>query len=191
MSVLCRARGVTPYPPVGGGGGSVQARPGPRLWSRVARTSLRGGRASGPCVRPRRAGPAILGGGGGGDALAASWISSQLRHSAHLRAYPAVAVARRAAYCSLSLRPPFLLPYGRSRGPGPVPVVCRLLGCRVSLATLVGGGGGGREPEAPRLADRAAAAGTAPRGLLAALRAFFPVEEAPPRDQAGRATVPT
>ena len=47
----------------------MQAQPGPRLWSRLARTSLRGGCAPSPCVRPRRAGPAVW---RGGDALAAS-----------------------------------------------------------------------------------------------------------------------
>ena len=48
----------------GGGGGTVQPRPDPRLRSRLARTSLRGGRAPGPRVWPRRAGPAYGGGGG-------------------------------------------------------------------------------------------------------------------------------
>ena len=90
--------------------GTLQARPGPRLRSRLARTSLRGGRAPGPLARPRWAGPAAR--GGGGDVLASpgvrAWLSAPPSPAPLPRAPPpaasgpAPARARRGPRCSLA-----------------------------------------------------------------------------------------
>ena len=57
------------------GGGTLQARPGPRLLSRLASTSLRGGRAPGSHARPRRARPAAGGGGVFASPGVRAWLS--------------------------------------------------------------------------------------------------------------------
>ena len=160
-----QSKGPAPHHLGGGGGGTLQARPGPRLRSRLARTSLRGGRAPGSLARPRRAGPDAGGGGGG----------TSLRPPGSGRGspppVPRARTARAAAHCVRSCPSPcaprasLLLGRHRRPCPPPSPRLCpggggggapsraapgRGGGGAPSRAAPGRGGGGGWRPPAPR-----------------------------------------
>ena len=137
VTALSRAGGPAPHHL--GGGGTLQARPGPRLRSRLARTSLRGGRAPGPLSGPRWAGPAARGGGGGATS-SRPLGSGRGAPLPFPRAHTARAAARRAWSCPAPCAPRASLPLGRHRlsSPPPSPRLCPW------------GGGGGRPVGPPR-----------------------------------------
>ena len=168
----------------GGGGGTLQARPGPRLRSRLARTSLRGGRAPGSLAWPRRAGPDAWGGGGGrrpcvprgpGVALRPPSPAPVPRAPPTAASGPAPPRARRGPRCSLAntggLAPP-VAPSPPWGGGGGAP----------SRAAPGRGGGG--------LAASCPAAGLRPRRGRPVLRVTHPHPRPPPAPRRPRWSLP-
>ena len=136
----CAEQSKGPAPHHLGGGGTLQARPGPRLRSRLARTSLRGGRAPGSLARPRRAGPNARGGGG----------ATSLRPPGSGRGSPPPVPRPPRPYRARRRPPRPVLPLPvRAAGlaaPWPAPAALPPPSPRLCPG---GGGGGGAQPDRP------------------------------------------
>ena len=165
-----------------GGGGTLQARPGPRLRSRLARTPPRGGRAPWSLAWPRRAGPNAR--GGGGDVLASPGLRAWLSAPRPPRPYRA---RRRPPRPVLPLHvhaAGLAAPWPRPAAlPPPSPRLCP-------------GGGGGRPAGPPRgregggLAASRPAAGPSPRRGRPVLHVTHPHPRPRPAPRCPRWSLP-